>query len=416
MEFLLYKPGYSRYWSCIVKREQSSKVLRGCRFVEWVEQRNSGVVLLPFTVIWKNRLPLKYMFLVVHNSIRWLSRGSFLERFLNLLPEIITFLDTLGEKHEQLEDPVWVKKLVFLTDFMGHYNSLNLQLEEKGKNIIELFSSISVEAGSILSHLSDDSINDPTFIPTPGEPLLEPSRHDLEANTLNVIEDNDNEEVKVSLGRLKKGQKSMEVKIDTKRRATSIAIKNTSITGNLNEVRSLKETLVGHHLNKVQVCREMFIKTLNISTKRVNTALVNMISEYSVTDKGGCKQGGWNRTGETKKAAVTEHINRISKYKTHYCRLESQAEYLPPHMTMSKMYELYMEGKEKQDAVSFPRYKNIFYKNFNLETKALKKDTCNKCDMFTIRVENTQNENDKAVINREHNQHKERGQCSTEKT
>ncbi|KAF2902418.1 hypothetical protein ILUMI_03769 [Ignelater luminosus] len=72
----------------------------------------------------------------------WLSRGSFLERFLNLLPEIIAFLDTLGEKHEQLEDPVWVKKLVFLTDFMGHYNSLNLQLQGKGKNIIELYSSV----------------------------------------------------------------------------------------------------------------------------------------------------------------------------------------------------------------------------------------------------------------------------------
>jgi len=80
------------------------------------------------------------LFLFCH--VRWLSRGSFLERFLNLLPEIIAFLDTLGEKHEQLDDPVWVKKLAFLTDFMGHYNSLNLQLQGKGKNIIELFSSV----------------------------------------------------------------------------------------------------------------------------------------------------------------------------------------------------------------------------------------------------------------------------------
>ncbi|KAF2895729.1 hypothetical protein ILUMI_10433 [Ignelater luminosus] len=48
----------------------------------------------------------------------------------------------LGEKHEQLEDPVWVKKLAFLTDFMGHYNWLNLELQGKGKNIIELFSSV----------------------------------------------------------------------------------------------------------------------------------------------------------------------------------------------------------------------------------------------------------------------------------
>ncbi|KAK5643804.1 hypothetical protein RI129_007649 [Pyrocoelia pectoralis] len=63
-------------------------------------------------------------------------------RFLNLLPEIIAFLDTLGKKYEQLEDPVWVKKLAFLTDFMGDYNLLNLQLQGKGKNIIELLGSI----------------------------------------------------------------------------------------------------------------------------------------------------------------------------------------------------------------------------------------------------------------------------------
>ena len=62
-------------------------------------------------------------------------RVSFLEKFLNLLPEIIAFLDTIGERYEQLD-----KKLPFLTDFMSHYNSVNLQSQGNGKNIIELFS------------------------------------------------------------------------------------------------------------------------------------------------------------------------------------------------------------------------------------------------------------------------------------
>ncbi|KAK5642826.1 hypothetical protein RI129_008993 [Pyrocoelia pectoralis] len=84
----------------------------------------------------------EYEDLLLFCHVRWLSRGSFLERFLNLLPEIIAFLDTLGEKYEQLEDPVWVKKLTFLTDFMGDYNLLNLQLQGKGKNIIELLGSV----------------------------------------------------------------------------------------------------------------------------------------------------------------------------------------------------------------------------------------------------------------------------------
>lgn len=78
----------------------------------------------------------EYEDLLLFCHIRWLSPGKFLERFLNLMPEIIAFFDTLGEKHKQLEDPVWVKKLAFLMDFMGHYNNLNLQLQGKGKILL----------------------------------------------------------------------------------------------------------------------------------------------------------------------------------------------------------------------------------------------------------------------------------------
>jgi len=91
----------------------------------------------------------EYEDLLLFCHVRWLSRGNFLERFLNLLPEIITFLDTLGEKHEQLEDLVLVKKLAFLTDLMDHYNSLNLELQEKGKHIIDLLSSVNLFKGKL---------------------------------------------------------------------------------------------------------------------------------------------------------------------------------------------------------------------------------------------------------------------------
>ncbi|KAK5874193.1 hypothetical protein PBY51_019164 [Eleginops maclovinus] len=38
----------------------------------------------------------EYSDLVLHNAVRWLSRGRVLERFLSLLPEISTFLDSKG--------------------------------------------------------------------------------------------------------------------------------------------------------------------------------------------------------------------------------------------------------------------------------------------------------------------------------
>lgn len=69
--------------------------------------------------------------------VRWLSRGSFLERFINLLPRIIEFLGTMGARHEQHQDPLWVKEIAIVRDFMGHYNSLNLQLQsaERVRNV-----------------------------------------------------------------------------------------------------------------------------------------------------------------------------------------------------------------------------------------------------------------------------------------
>ncbi|KAI9525049.1 hypothetical protein NQZ68_012559, partial [Dissostichus eleginoides] len=37
-------------------------------------------------------------------DVRWLSRGKVLQRFLDLLPEIISFLKSRNEEYEQLSD------------------------------------------------------------------------------------------------------------------------------------------------------------------------------------------------------------------------------------------------------------------------------------------------------------------------
>ena len=50
------------------------------------------------------------------------SRGNFLERFLNLLPEIIAFLDTFGERHEQLKDQLAFLKDLWAITTRSNYN------------------------------------------------------------------------------------------------------------------------------------------------------------------------------------------------------------------------------------------------------------------------------------------------------
>ncbi len=75
----------------------------------------------------------EYSDLVLHSEVRWLSRGKVLERFLSLLPEINTFLDSKGKHQPELKDPHWIIQLALLTDITCHLNSLNLQLQGRDK-------------------------------------------------------------------------------------------------------------------------------------------------------------------------------------------------------------------------------------------------------------------------------------------
>lgn len=77
-----------------------------------------------------------------HTAVRWLSRGRVLKRFYDLLPEINAFLLTKGKSVPELIDTEWKWDLAFLTDVTEILNSLNLQLQGKGKLICDMYSHI----------------------------------------------------------------------------------------------------------------------------------------------------------------------------------------------------------------------------------------------------------------------------------
>lgn len=151
-----------------------------------------------------------------------------------------------------------------------------------------------------------------------------------------------------------------------------------------------------------KVCRGMFVHTLSISTKRVDTALKKVRSD-SVVDKRGKKQGAHNKISQQKTEEVVNQINKIPKYTSHYRRERSDAEYLPPGLTLQEMYEVYKA--EAVEPVSFSTYRRIFLKKFNLKFKHLKKDTCNKCDIFAAKIAGVSSETDKQPLKEDHKRH-----------
>ena len=80
-----------------------------------------------------------YRDLHLHCSVRWLSRGKVLLRFVECLVEIKVFLIGQGKAYPELEEENWLVKLMFLVDITMHLNKLNLRLQGPGKTVICLF-------------------------------------------------------------------------------------------------------------------------------------------------------------------------------------------------------------------------------------------------------------------------------------
>ena len=79
--------------------------------------------------------------LLLHNGVRWLSKGKALERFCALLDEVKIFLRSGKRAADHLvliEDDEFMANVIFLADIFGHLNTLNLQLQGRGKTIVDI--------------------------------------------------------------------------------------------------------------------------------------------------------------------------------------------------------------------------------------------------------------------------------------
>ncbi|XP_050521325.1 general transcription factor II-I repeat domain-containing protein 2A-like [Daktulosphaira vitifoliae] len=71
----------------------------------------------------------QYSGLLMYNSVRWLSRGQVLHRFVELLAEVRLFLSDKSQDYPELTDLNWLNDLMFFTDFTAIYNDLNKKLQ-----------------------------------------------------------------------------------------------------------------------------------------------------------------------------------------------------------------------------------------------------------------------------------------------
>ncbi|XP_025203226.1 zinc finger BED domain-containing protein 5-like [Melanaphis sacchari] len=86
-----------------------------------------------------NDVNCEYDTLLLCNNVRWLSRATSLERFVNCLDEIRLFLHDNKTEFKELYNTEWLVKLMFFTDLTLHLNTLNKKLQGRGKTIKVMF-------------------------------------------------------------------------------------------------------------------------------------------------------------------------------------------------------------------------------------------------------------------------------------
>ena len=88
-----------------------------------------------------------YTDLLVHNNVRWLSKGRVLEQFWLIKKEIMVFLEDQSSVKSKafltfLRDDKQMEIVGFLTNIMSHLNDLNVKLQGKQHTIFDLITTI----------------------------------------------------------------------------------------------------------------------------------------------------------------------------------------------------------------------------------------------------------------------------------
>ncbi|XP_067933390.1 protein FAM200A-like [Watersipora subatra] len=79
----------------------------------------------------------------IQQAVQWLSKGRALQRVWSARQHIEQFLSEIGgdaaERFlEILRSEHLLRDMAFLTDILAHLNDLNLKLQGKGRNVVEL--------------------------------------------------------------------------------------------------------------------------------------------------------------------------------------------------------------------------------------------------------------------------------------
>lgn len=136
---------------------------------------------------------------------------------------------------------------------------------------------------------------------------------------------------------------------------------------------------------KIRVCKKFYLGVLDISQIRISYFYTH--KREGITNTPSAYTRGSNTEKRIKnehRQIIRDHINMFPRIPSHYCRSTSAKEYLERTLTLSKMYDLYVEYCNDKQIIPQKKwlYYNIFNYEFNIGFHAPKKDLCDICSEY----------------------------------
>ncbi|KAF9406913.1 hypothetical protein HW555_012891, partial [Spodoptera exigua] len=135
---------------------------------------------------------------------------------------------------------------------------------------------------------------------------------------------------------------------------------------------------IGHE--KVSVCRDFFLDTLNIKERIIRGALKKVSSEGVLLADIRGKKPPSNKLSNDRFNQIKEHIFSFPAMESHYCRKKTEYKYLDSGLNLKIMYLLYKEKCEEEGTkpAGIETYRKGF-RSYKLKFHVPKKDLCKKC-------------------------------------
>ncbi|KAI4464379.1 dna-directed rna polymerases i ii and iii subunit rpabc2 [Holotrichia oblita] len=145
----------------------------------------------------------------------------------------------------------------------------------------------------------------------------------------------------------------------------------------------------------VNVCQPFFLQALNVNKDRVNN-VANIIFNGNAPKEN---RGG-NRVSKKSaliKESVRQFLNKLESKESHYTRAKSKRIYLNSELSIKELHEIYENGCDTENCVSFQMFRRIFINEFNIGFSSAASDCFTKCTNLKYQIKAAKDEEKKTI-------------------